>query len=369
MNQEQDITLYYRQGTSDKVYQIQLKREEKDSDNAGWVVNFQYGRRGRSLVGGTKTPRPRRYFSARIMYQDLIRSKQRKGYTEGEGGIPYTDLPDTSPLEKTTYLPQLLNQVNETELHALWGTVPIHMQIKWDGERRGVIYSPNEVIPCNRKGLKTQIQQPIMDNIHKFLGARRWNGIFDTEDMGDHLVVFDMLIGNSLNKRFSERAEDLKELQLKIHTLGVEHLIVDVPFIPETKGEFLAFVHDAEIANEEGIVIRDGNGIYTPGKPASGGPCWKYKFREDATFRVDSIHPTKRSIGLSLFSQTQWVHVGNCTIPANKDIPSIGALIDLSYLYAYPNGSVYQPVYKGERTDLDDTSAVLTQLKYKKETT
>ena len=52
----QSITLYYREGNSDKVYQVQFDRID-----GGYVVNFQFGRRGSTLQSGTKTPEPVSY--------------------------------------------------------------------------------------------------------------------------------------------------------------------------------------------------------------------------------------------------------------------------------------------------------------------
>ena len=47
------------------------------------------------------------------------------------------------------------------------------------------------------------------------------------------------------------------------------------------------------------------------------------------------------------------VEVGNVTIPVNFSVPPVAALVAIRYLYAYPGGSLYQPVYLGERTDVD----------------
>ena len=44
------ITLYYREGSSDKIYQVAIEEQ-----NGGWVVHFAYGRRGSALTTGTKT--------------------------------------------------------------------------------------------------------------------------------------------------------------------------------------------------------------------------------------------------------------------------------------------------------------------------
>lgn len=55
------------------------------------------------------------------------------------------------------------------------------------------------------------------------------------------------------------------------------------------------------------------------------------------------------------------------TIPANHEIPCLNALIDVEYLYAYRGGSIYQPVYRGQRTDLELSACTLSQLKFKPE--
>jgi len=41
------------------------------------------------------------------------------------------------------------------------------------------------------------------------------------------------------------------------------------------------------------------------------------------------------------------VEIGTVTIPANFRIPAIGSLFDARHLYAYVDGSLYQPVYLG----------------------
>ena len=45
--------------------------------------------------------------------------------------------------------------------------------------------------------------------------------------------------------------------------------------------------------------------------------------------------------------------VSGRTIPANFPIPPVGALVEVRYLYCFPNGgSLFQPVYLGVRDDL-----------------
>ena len=46
-------------------------------------------------------------------------------------------------------------------------------------------------------------------------------------------------------------------------------------------------------------------------------------------------------------------------------IPAAGAIIEVRYLYAYPGGSLYQPVYLCRRDDVALSACTLAQLKYK----
>lgn len=70
-------SLYFRSGTSDKVYNIQLV-----NTSAGWEVHAQYGRRGSSLTSLVKAVTPN-YSVAVREYNALRDSKTSKGYTVG----------------------------------------------------------------------------------------------------------------------------------------------------------------------------------------------------------------------------------------------------------------------------------------------
>lgn len=79
--QNESINLFYREGSSDKVYQAELKQQ-----GDGFVVNFAYGRRGSTMTTGSKTPNPVSYPVAKKMYDTLVKSKTSKGYTEDASG-------------------------------------------------------------------------------------------------------------------------------------------------------------------------------------------------------------------------------------------------------------------------------------------
>lgn len=74
------IKLYFQEGTSDKVYEIDLC-ESGD----GFLVNFRYGKRGATLKEGTKTIFPVDLQEANKVFDSLEKEKRSKGYsTEGE---------------------------------------------------------------------------------------------------------------------------------------------------------------------------------------------------------------------------------------------------------------------------------------------
>src|SRR6267154_1103378 len=108
----EQTTLYFREGSSDKVYQVAI-------EPAGelFVVNFAYGRRGSTLQTGTKTQSPVDHTEAARIFTKLVSEKKAKGYTPGEDGTPYQH---TDKEQKATgILPQLLNPIEETAVRQL----------------------------------------------------------------------------------------------------------------------------------------------------------------------------------------------------------------------------------------------------------
>jgi bifunctional non-homologous end joining protein LigD len=80
----ENITLYYREGSSDKIYQCTI-----EPAGERFVVNFAYGRRGSTLNTGTKTNVPVDYEDAQRIFNKLVKEKRGNGYTQGQSGTPY----------------------------------------------------------------------------------------------------------------------------------------------------------------------------------------------------------------------------------------------------------------------------------------
>jgi len=91
------ISLYLREGTSDKVYEVDLC----EAGEGEFVVNFRYGRRGTTLREGTKTTFPVTRAEAEAVYAKLVESKTSKGYStsmpvESEQRVDRADEPSRS---------------------------------------------------------------------------------------------------------------------------------------------------------------------------------------------------------------------------------------------------------------------------------
>src|ERR1035437_8923024 len=126
--QTERIALYYREGSSDKVYQASI---EPQGDL--FVVNITYGRRGSTMNTITKTQMPVDHDSAKNIYDKLVRDKKAKGYTEGQDGTPYQHSEKEDRV--TGLLPQLLNPIDEIEAKRLLKDPAWAMQEKFDGRR------------------------------------------------------------------------------------------------------------------------------------------------------------------------------------------------------------------------------------------
>jgi predicted DNA-binding WGR domain protein len=70
--------LFYREGSSDKVYEVDLCEVSQNR----YVVNFRYGRRGASLKEGSKTVSAVPLAQAQKLFDELVQSKVKKGYRE-----------------------------------------------------------------------------------------------------------------------------------------------------------------------------------------------------------------------------------------------------------------------------------------------
>jgi bifunctional non-homologous end joining protein LigD len=119
--------------------------------------------------------------------------------------------------------------------------------------------------------------------------------------------------------------------------------------------------------SREGVVFKRLDAPYVPGKPNQGGPQLKFKHVATASVIVAKIN-TQRSVEVSLLQGRSLVPCGNVAIPPNHEVPPVGAVVEVRYLYAYRDSlALYQPVYLGTRDDVEAGECVASQLKFKAE--
>ena len=346
------ITLYFRQGSSDKVYQARI-----ESQGDGFIVAFAYGRRGAALTSGVKTQAPVEYNEAKRIYDKLIGEKTAKGYTPGADGTPYRQ---THRADRATGIYcQLLNPVEEDRVPAVIADPAFWMQEKFDGRRLLIHKCGGAITGINRLGLAVALPQSLLDDAARC----PLDFILDGEAIGDMLCAFDvLLIGDEEigGLRYSERYQRLLNLLASFQHPAIH--VVETHFTMSQKEEAFNLL---KAEGREGIVFKHVDAPYVAGRPASGGSQLKHKFCETASFVVGKIN-AKRSVSLLLFTGDRIGAAGNVTIPPNQPIPETGQVVECRYLYAFrESGSIYQPVYLGVREDIRAEECTTAQLKYK----
>jgi len=188
--------------------------------------------------------------------------------------------------------------------------------------------------------------------------------LIDGEIVGEEYHAFDLLEldGDDLRGRtYQERYLHLMNLLALFYHPHIS--LVKFAYLPSEKQEMF---NRLKAQNKEGVVFKRSDAIYTVGRPNSGGPQLKHKFHETASFIVAKVNG-KRSVALTVFDRDKVVPVGNVTIPPNHEVPQVGAIVEVRYLYAYRGGSIFQPVYLGLRDDIRSEECTVDQLKYKAE--
>jgi len=343
MKMIKSVDLYFKDGGSDKEYHAKIEAE-----GTGYVVNFAYGRRGNALMIGTKTQSPVSIEEAKKIFEKLVNEKRAKGYTESGDGKAFAMSAKAGKV--SGLLPQLLNPIGEDECEKLLKDDDYGAQKKFDGKRIMIRKKGKSIDGSNRKGLVVSLPQEIVDELSSWPDCE-----IDGELVGNIYNVFDMLSkdGKDLRKR---------DYQGRCAQLPIRGTYVKVAELAVTEVAKKSLYKTLVKQKQEGIVFKRLDAPYSVGRPNSGGTQLKFKFYATCSAVVGSINK-QRSVGLLMGG----ISVGNVTIHPNKDIPKIGDVVEIKYLYAYDGGSLYQPQYIGVRDDIDADDCKLAQLKYKPE--
>jgi bifunctional non-homologous end joining protein LigD len=365
------VDLFYQEGSSDKVYFLQIE-ENKVSNVIGYVVNFSYGRRGNAMQTGTKTNSPVTFYEAEKIYQKILNEKLGKGYkissqhtnntTTKVTKIDINDIPSLIPVVKKEVKPVtpkcvLLNPISEERANEILQDDNWIVQEKMDGVRF-MLDVKNGVFILQSKGYNRKGQEvPVPNNIKK-MAENLPTCFLDGELVGDVFHVFDMI--------------GFHECEITHDDFETRYQLLEKNIKPNDSLKIVKIYHgkdkvkfyDSVKTVAEGVVFKKKSATYHVGRPASGGDYLKFKFCESCTCIVTKVS-NKRSVSIGLYEGDKIVEMGNVTIPANYDIPKEGSVVEVRYLYAYKNGSLYQPVYLGERDDVDVDN--VDSIKYKNE--
>jgi bifunctional non-homologous end joining protein LigD len=307
------------------------------------------------LQTGTKTQSPISYEEAKGIFDKLVNEKIAKGYTPGEDGTPYRHTDKKKRVAGISC--QLLNPIDESKATRLIGDAAFCLQEKLDGRRLLLERRGEEINGINRLGLFVGVPETIAAAARKL----PVDFIIDGEAIGETLHVFDLL-------KIDGSGVQGQSYQYRYRQLGdlVRKAPGCISLVPAalTKAEKALAFCTFKATRAEGVVFKQLNAPYTPGRPASGGSQFKFKFCETASFIVSHLN-AKRSVALMLLDGSKTVPVGNVTIPPNEKIPVVGAIIECRYLYCFKGGSIFQPVYLGQRDDIPPQECTLDQLKYK----
>jgi bifunctional non-homologous end joining protein LigD len=286
------VTLYYREGSSDKTYQAGI-----EPSGTGFVVNFAFGRRDSTLQTGTKTPAPVDYATAKKVFDKLVKEKTAKGYTPGEDGTPYRQ---TQKAERATgVLPQLLNPVTEAEAEKLIADEAWWAQEKFDGKRILIRKWGRDVAGINRNGLVVGLPVPVIEAAREMLAAE--SCILDGEAVGDVYHVFDALERDGVDLRprpYTERYAAAVDLAEGCISNSVRYAPVATELVTKR-----ALFRQLRQNRKEGVVFKRHDAPYAAGRPASGGTQLKLKFTATCSCIVAGANGSRRSVRLELLGE------------------------------------------------------------------
>jgi bifunctional non-homologous end joining protein LigD len=355
---EESISLYFKQGSSDKVYLAHLLEDKGNGlDNLRWRVSFEFGRRGSTLQPGVKIANAT-YEQAKKVYNKLVGSKVAKGYKPGEGASQAAVVA-AGEKESSGLIPWQPTMLEEEEVKTYIKNDNWLAQEKFDGRHLMISSVGGQITASNKKGIVVGFPSEIRDAI----AALPVPVILDGEAIGTVLNVFDLIYAGTHNLTGLStvfRLSMLAELAVRFD----EHL--KEVYTAYTTAEKRSLFNEIKARRGEGLVFKKKEATYQAGKPNSGGTMRKFKFYGEATCQVLDTTKDKRSVllGILLDKGGMFREVGKVTIPPNWEMPYKQQLIDVKYLYAYPNGSLFQAIYKGPRDDVDHAD-YYSSLKFK----
>lgn len=350
---ERSIYLYCTEGGSDKEYHVHLRGKD-----GGWVVDYANGKRGAVGQSKPKTPAPVSLEAAAKVFDDLVKSKKKGGYTEGVDGVRFTNTDNDRAM--SGHRQQLLTPMDEESMRRALSDDNMAMQEKANGERRTIEILGGKVRGINKLGEYVNLPENLA---HAFSSCR--DMLIDGEQVGNHFFAFDLLKIDQSDIRymgFKARIgllEPMFDADQESRPQGAlsKHITVLRPCF--TSEEKAAFFERLKAERREGAVFKQVDQPYEAGRCST---AFKFKFLESASCKV-LAKTDKRSVLIGLANSSgEFISTGRVTIPANHQLPEIEDVVEVQYLYFNPGGAFEQPVYLGKRNDVRPEEATFAQI-------
>jgi bifunctional non-homologous end joining protein LigD len=353
--------LYFQQGSSDKVYHLQLENVQDQ-----WSVQAQWGRRGSALQSDVKVS-DTSYEGAKRVYDRILREKTSKGYqiaqatANGNEAIA-VGLPATK--EHSGHTPELLTPIEEPQALLLAQDASWWFQQKFDGRRLAVQKSEGKYSGINKLGQIVPIDSRLTESLDR---VQVQGFLADGEITDSHLYIWDLLSVNDTDLRI--QPYEIRYSHLTQHFRGVSDVlrVCETAMTTKAKRDFVKRMHST---NAEGFVCKNRNAAYAGGR---AGQHFKCKFVATASFIVGPKPDKKaddghRSIAVYLLDGNRPRFMGAVGVPDRYPLPRVEQIVEVRYLYCHPGpeGKLIQAKYFGKvREDVALADCCVSQLKLK----
>jgi bifunctional non-homologous end joining protein LigD len=358
--QTERVELYFRQGSSDKVYQLQLQNVQDL-----WSVHAQWGRRGSALQSDMKANGVS-YEEAKRIYDRILREKTGKGYqvaavTVNSDTAISVGLPTK---EHSGHAPELLTPIEEPEALQLAQNPSWWFQQKFDGRRLAVQKKNGQYTGINKLGQVISIDSSLTESLD-LVQAKEF--LADGEITRCHFRLWDLLSVNDADLRI--QPYEIRYVHLTRHFRGLRGAL-QVCETAMTVNDKKAFVKRMHEANAEGFVCKNRYSPYAAGR---AGQHFKCKFVTTASFIVGPKPNKKaddgqRSIAVYLLDGGKTRLMGTVGVPDRYPLPRVEQIVEVRYLYCHPgpDGKLIQAKYFGKvRDDIEHADCNVNQLKLK----
>ena len=234
-------------------------------------------------------------------------------------------------------------------------------QQKFDGKRIVLQIERSHVTAYNREGTTCSVSPEIFREARSLasLAPLTLDGEWVRE--AKSFQAFDLLeLGGNDTKELSFQVRQT-HLQSALRSGALTTIqSARTEYEKESKVSLLQQIHDA---NLEGIVLKPISAPYRTGRQADH---FKFKFTAVSSFLVIKLND-KQSVAIGVFDDAgKLLNCGDVKIRNSRFKLAEGMIIDVRYLYVFPNSSrVYQPRMISIRDDLQPESCTTTQFRYK----